>query len=306
MLPLLEDLAPCPACSQPHPRPLHVVRNLRPIVQVPFIAVVGCLACGLVYSSPRPSAADLKRFYDRDVECGWSKGQNLDDPETRAKLQRSLDAKHVRTRRLLDAAEPWMQLAGRAGGQAFDFGCGAGAFLDILRERGLETTGLEPAGFRAEVALRHRMIDEIPAEPRFDVIVIHHVLEHVVDPAGTLEAFAAAARPEAVLFCSVPDLEGLPRHTDFHYVMNSVHINAFTASSLRHLLRRTGWRTLHAASGGMIPEPTRLMVVASRDDAARQEGPDARAIGAAEDALRQFGRQLGPDGRLRSEPPTKV
>jgi len=256
--------------------------------------------CGLVYSSPRPSEADLERFYTADAEGGWSKGRGLDAPETSEKVQRQLEAKRVRTRTLLDAAEPWMQLATRAGGQAFDFGCGAGAFLDILRERGLETTGLEPAGFRAEAAKRHRIVDTIPTDCSFDVIVIHHVLEHLVRPAGTLEALATAARPGAVLFCSVPDLEGLPHHQDFHYVLNSVHINAFTASSLRHLLQRTGWRTVHAASGGMIPEPTRLMAVARRDDAMGQDGPDAQAIGVAQEALRRYGRLLGPDGRLRA------
>jgi 2-polyprenyl-3-methyl-5-hydroxy-6-metoxy-1,4-benzoquinol methylase len=262
--------------------------------------VLGCPACGLVYSSPRPSEGDLERFYTADAEGGWSKGRGLDAPETNEKVQRQLEAKRIRTRSLLDAAEPWMQLAARAGGQAFDFGCGAGAFLDILRERGLETTGLEPAGFRAEAAKRHRIIDAIPARASFDVIVIHHVLEHVVQPADTLRALASAARPGAVLFCSVPDLEGLPRHQDFHYVLNSVHINAFTANSLRHLLQRTGWRMVHAASGGLIPEPTRLMAVAQRDDAMDQDGPDAQAIGVAQDSLRQYGRLLGPDGRLRA------
>jgi len=300
VLPLLEALAACPACHHPQPQPLHVVRNLRPIVQIPFLAVLGCPVCGLVYSSPRPSEADLERFYTADAEGGWSKGRGLDAPETSEKVQRQLEAKRVRTRTLLDAAEPWMQLATRAGGQAFDFGCGAGAFLDILRERGLETTGLEPAGFRAEAAKRHRIVDTIPTDCSFDVIVIHHVLEHLVRPAGTLEALATAARPGAVLFCSVPDLEGLPHHQDFHYVLNSVHINAFTASSLRHLLQRTGWRTVHAASGGMIPEPTRLMAVARRDDAMGQDGPDAQAIGVAQEALRRYGRLLGPDGRLRA------
>ena len=299
MLPLLEALAACPACHHLHPQPLHVVRNLRPIVQAPFLAVLGCAACGLVYSSPRPSEAELDRYYDADVEGGWSKGQGLADPQTQEKLQRSLEAKRVRTRRLLDAAEPWMQLAARTGGRAFDFGCGAGAFLDVLRERALETTGLEPAAFRAEAATRHRLIDTIPADPSFDVIVIHHVLEHLVQPTGTLAALAAAARPGAALFCSVPDLEGLPRHQDFHYVLSSVHINAFTENSLRNLLRRTGWKTVHAASGGLIPEPTRLMAVAIRDDAMGEERPDAGAIGVAQEALRSYGRLLGPDGRLR-------
>jgi SAM-dependent methyltransferase len=284
-------------------RPLHVARNMRPIVQTPFLAILGCPRCGLVYSSPRPTPDDLSRFYDPDAEDGWERGDGIDDPERAAALEKMYATKRERARRMLEHVATWTPLPDGQGRHGLDFGCGAGAFLDVLQDAGWRTTGIEPHRLREVAGRRHRIVDALPEAGEFDLIVLHHVLEHLLDPAVTLRDLAGAARPGALLVCSVPDLGNLAAHGDLHYTIYSVHINAFTASSLGEILRRAGWELRGAGSAAELPQAaskdaTRLLAVARRTTPA-----DSAAAGApltmAEDALRAYGRRLDVNGKVR-------
>lgn len=304
MLPLVEPFPPCPVCAHPEPRPLHVMRNLRPIVQVPFLVLSGCPRCGFTYTWPRPSEAEVARYYDPDVEDGWERGADLDDPQHHAKLEKTFAQKREKARRLLDVIGEWVELPQRGGRQAFDFGCGAGSFLDVLQDRGWTTTGLEPHRLRQLAAARHRLVEQVPSEPMFDFVTVHHVLEHVLQPAETLAALARATRPGGVLFCSMPDLEGLPTHRSFTYVASAVHINSFTTANVHNLLQHSGWSVVRATSGGFLPDRSakdaeRMMALAIRDETAPSRPMQAGALAVAEDALQRYGRQLGVDGKTR-------
>src|SRR5512132_2156712 len=103
MLPLLEAPTPCPGCGNSGGRPLHVFRNLKPVVATPYLALLGCPRCGFVYSSPRPTEEELSRYYDASVEGGWAKGRSYDDPARAANLEKWLTHKRTAARRLLDA-----------------------------------------------------------------------------------------------------------------------------------------------------------------------------------------------------------
>ena len=90
-----------------------------------------------------------------------------------------------------------------------------------------------------------------------------------------------------------------------HYVTNSVHLNSFTPVSLAGVLQRAGWRSVRVASGGFLPkvtekDATRIMAVAVRDDEAPRLPFAAEPLRTAEDALRAYGRRLGPDGKVPS------
>jgi len=293
MFPLL-DPAPCPVCAYDDPRPLHVMRNMRQIVAGPFLGVLGCRRCGFVYVVPRPSAEALRGFYDPDYDDGWSRGREVESAQGIEKLERRFEAKRAEARAALRSIEPFLPAAS---GVAFDFGCGGGAFLDVLKQDGWRTLGLEPHRLRTFAARRHEMVDAIPAEPIADLVIANHVLEHVGEPAAVLRQLAAATRRNGRLVCSVPDLEGLPVHRDLHYVLNAVHINGFTGVNLEHLCLLTGWELLHLRHGGFVAEFThktraRLSFVARRTDVEVRFSPDPLAPLVA--ALRRFAAEAPP------------
>lgn len=106
-----------------------------------------------------------------------------------------------------------------------DYGCGNGAFLDILRFVGLDATG-----FNAH--------DQIPAG-RFDVVTMFDVLEHLDDPR---EIFTIA--PEYFIV-SVPDFKavtsGSVEMRQWRHYKPDEHIHYFSFMALRRYFRLNGY-----------------------------------------------------------------
>ena len=99
---------------------------------------------------------------------------------------------------------------GLAGKRVLDVGCGGGILADAMARRGAEVLGIDLASKPLKVAQLHAMeaatprieyrevaaealATEMPAS--FDVVTCMEMLEHVPDPASTVAACAALARP---------------------------------------------------------------------------------------------------------------
>ncbi len=244
MLPLLES-ARCEVCGGAHVIPFHVIRNRHnTLVQKPYLALLGCKRCGVVSTWPRPTEEDMKRFYDADVAAGWRDVGSRKTPRSVEALERKFEPKRVKVRLMVDQLLGWFDSMPRASERrsVLDFGCGAGLFLDALQDRGWHTVGVEPHRLREFVARRHEVATDIPDGVTFDLVILHHVLEHLLAPVATLRRLVRATRPQGWMFCAVPDLGSVHKHGDFHYVSSPVHINGFCPRSLRNVLRLAGWR----------------------------------------------------------------
>jgi len=97
--------------------------------------------------------------------------------------------------------------------RVLDLGCSTGWLATALKERGeVEVVGIErePA-YAAEAASRcDRVVtgdvEDVPAGlGRFDCLVAADVLEHLVDPWSTLEAYAAMLEPGCRAVVSLPN-----------------------------------------------------------------------------------------------------
>jgi SAM-dependent methyltransferase len=262
-----------------------------------------------MFSVPRPTEAALEAFYDPDAQAsdGW---RRITGGLTQKKLDK-LDVRFEPDRAMARRAVPFiLDAAGRASGilrpYVLDFGCGGGAFLDAFAMRGWETYGIEPNAIGTLAARRHRMLDAIPSEPTFDFVVLNQVLEHLLSPLDTLSAIAAAARPGAILFAAVPDVDTVAEHGDLRYVAAGVHINSFTSTALQNVLRVAGWTPFrvfprsdwspYASAAG---EGSAFGVLARRGDAVEGAALASGALEPAVAALRAWGRNVGADGKFR-------
>jgi SAM-dependent methyltransferase len=280
VFPLLRDLGSCLVCASAGLRPLHIWTNrTREITNALRLAFVGCETCGVAFLHPLPTEAQLDDYY--------ASGYRLESaPRPNAKLVQKLALKRANAALHLATLEKSVgPLDGRQ--HAFDFGCGLGAWLDVLQDRGWHTYGHEPGPrARAVAAQHHAMLDAIPDEPAFDLVVANHVLEHLRDPLAAVRALASATNLGGHIYVSVPDLGRLHEHRSFSYVTNERHIFSFTTSALRSLFALTGFE-----------------LVAHSNDVAWPDGPidknDAKR-------LKAVGRRVDREIPLPSSPLDEV
>ena len=100
--------------------------------------VVRCRKCGLIYVNPRPSEGKIFEFYP-DI---YSWKETLPTRSRISKWIKRLE-KWYRYHLLRYEALKAVKMTGRKGGKLLDVGCGTGDRLNILRQLGFETCGIE-------------------------------------------------------------------------------------------------------------------------------------------------------------------
>ncbi len=191
--------------------------------------IVRCNDCGLVFTSPRPTADEVLDMYE-GVE---------DETYLREEAARVATFRHsllgVRQR------EPR--------GRLLDVGCYVGTFLEVARESGYEVAGVEPSRWAAEHA-RVRGFEVLPSlreadlpPGSFDVATVWDVIEHLTDPLGELRLLHRALRPGALVALTTMNVESLvarllgPRWP--WYMM--MHLYYFTPKTMSRMLERAGF-----------------------------------------------------------------
>lgn len=234
--------------------------------------VVRCKHCGLVYVNPRPTAASLAYYYPSETYYAY---RRLRGPHQFGQRMRQ----HVKTIALAEAkgyplgdlqtmkwALPWLggvlKLAiGRRfdgfppyidGGRLLDVGCGAGSYLYSLRELGWEVQGVETDQQAASYA-KNTLGLEVFSGPleeagfpggHFDVVIMRQVLEHLRDPAGTLEEVYRVLKDPGKLIVELPNFESfqaaLFRDKWFHLDLPR-HLYHFSPRTVRTMLYQAGF-----------------------------------------------------------------
>lgn len=295
MYPLVEEWHACPVCRSERMRPLHVYRSRRKLSPEPLLALLGCEACGVAHSAPTPTPEELDAYYTEPE--GWESRTS----ESEEDIARALEHKGARYARQFELLRGHLDPPPADGApRAFDFGCGLGSWLDAFEDAGWETFGLEPGAKQARVAARrHRMLEAVPHGEQFELAVLHHVLEHLPDPLGTVRNVARALVPGGQLFVSVPDLGRVHEHRKLGYAASDLHIVSFALSGLRSLLGLAGLvieEHLETAEWDAEAGATRLRVLARKAELARfpvEESPLDSAVA----SLRELGRVESREAR---------
>ncbi len=214
--------------------------------------LVQCLNCGLVYVHKRPPERELYSLYeegyfsnDISATVGYVDYIN-DEPLIRHTF-------HRRLRELERYVKP---------GRVLDVGCAAGFFLDVARERGWESHGLDVSGFAVRYARERFGLDVFHGslteagypEAFFDLVTMWDVIEHVPDPMSYLRESARILRRGGVLALATPDVESIPARLTGRrwvgYKLSEEHLYYFSRTTMRRMLEKAGFEVLHTSYVG--------------------------------------------------------
>lgn len=195
-----------------------------------------CTRCGLLATSARPDFAYGAGYFSGEGSGGYDFQSDFAlnrDVARFAPELRALEAQGLR-------------------GSMLDIGCATGMFLAHARKQGWKVAGVEPSDFarqRAEQLLGvpvAQSLDELAPGSCFDVVTLHHVLEHIHDPVTFLRN-DVRRRVRQRLLVEVPNFASLasrmhgPRWRDLR---PDQHVYHYTAATLASVVEMAGFRVV--------------------------------------------------------------
>lgn len=170
------------------------------------IRVLTCLNCGLVHQVVHMDKQQLLEFYSKDYHTTFQDG-TTQGPY----IDRFQHDKHIAYLRLKEY-EPYLTSENT---RLLDIGSGNGAFVYESSGRGYESYGLEPGkkaylSFLGQNIVNKSFEDctlaDFCFEERFGVVVMHDVMEHLVNPVSTLHRIKDEfLEDDGVLIVDIPD-----------------------------------------------------------------------------------------------------
>lgn len=205
-----------------------------------------CTSCGVVALFPMPTNEERKAHYQKSYVLNRAMTTHARVAESRrwSRLPEQL--------KIIQDIQKYKQPPATV----LDIGCDRGAFLDEIRRYGYECVGVEPSDqareYARSIGLRvEESIDNLASDEKFDVVTMHHVLEHVDNPTNFLAKIAQHLHPNGIILIRVPDFSCLwsrmlrdkwiwfqPENHSFH----------FSTQSLSEVLRRNNFNLLHVVS----------------------------------------------------------
>ena len=221
--------------------------DAEPIARQNGFRIVRCRTCGLVYVNPRPASEDLLSLY-------------ADYHSREGKDEASWD--RLMSGVFREAAEVLCSSRNGSGpGRLLDVGCGFGAFVARMRERGWDAEGLDPSPAVVSAAtgkgrpVRLGTLEWMQGERgTYDAVTMFYVLEHLPDPMGALRKASGLLAPGGTILIRVPHTTPIvrllaPLGLDGSLYDPPFHLYDFSPAVLREMLRRTGFGDVRTFPG---------------------------------------------------------
>lgn len=210
-----------------------------------------CGGCGVYFIAPAPSPDQLDAFYAHYNE--QHRRLNALSLEVTAHLLARQPHIDVRMREIAS------HFADTQGLRALDVGFGLGANLVLLRKLGFEVEGIElDTGALAYVqrelgiaSVWRSTIEELQDSPQYDVIIMHDLVEHPLEPLSMLRKAATLLRPGGVLSLWTPNATFVERETEpLTFRVDLEHMQYLTLPSCTWIARTLGLDIVHIESIG--------------------------------------------------------
>lgn len=224
-----------------------------------------CRHCGFVTLSPRPTEEWLSNFYK---EYFWPVYIGADYSSSEDIYVR--DNCQQRAEQIVSAVLEVLSFVPK---NCLDIGAGFGATMSVLSQR-LPTASIKGVelsregvnfcrnrGLDVDTGDIHSLSKSAPNTPKYDLITMIHVLEHVSNPVHALTAARSRLAKDGCIYIEVPDLESKEwRGKDFFHI---AHLHYFYKRSLINLFDRVGLSCIQTFHGPSSHWPWAIGVLAT-------------------------------------------
>lgn len=205
------------------------------------LKLYSCCSCGSTVAEPVPDESTLNRYYS-EVYRQPGKPHYIANPElievpNWQKAQVSCISQFLNVDRCKSVA---------------DFGPGYGFLLREIRNQNQSASlfAIDPdkdsLAYLSNYAID--IVDQVPKNSQFDLIVSSHSLEHMTDPRSFMQYVNNLLDPNGIFFLEVPNCSIDGGYLDRPY--DGSHLNFFTLSSLEKLAISCGFHVKYISTAG--------------------------------------------------------
>lgn len=199
-----------------------------------------CSKCDLVFTNPRPDKANIQEYYQSEEYISHkNKSNNLVNflyKQVRAiTLKRKLN--------LINSLSPTKN-------KLLDIGAGTGHFLEIAKNNGWKSYGIEPNP-EAQKLLEQKGVPtyedilSIPKGKKFTIITLFHVLEHIHDLRKSAKKIHKHLEENGTLIIAVPNIDSFDSKLYKQYWAAwdvPRHLYHFNKSSIKNFAEEFGFK----------------------------------------------------------------
>jgi len=270
-----EELSFCPSCNSGELKAWGRGHDrLHRLSKQEFI-YSQCNQCHLLFLSLRPLETEIQKFYPENYEPykaevaqGSSQIASIANSNSHHKepilskatqklLRKALNFLNSKAGSISpDPLTEELQKVYKPAKQGFkllDFGCGSDMFLNLARNQGWDTIGLDfsekvvervdRSGHKA-LLMSPKVWDEIEDES-LDFVRMHHVLEHLYHPKEVLTAIKVKMKAGATLHIAVPNPQGISANifrSRWRGLDCPRHVILYSPSELKKILTKIGFQ----------------------------------------------------------------
>ena len=200
-----ESVSNCPVCRGDEFKDVISCKDYTYSQQ--FFSIQKCANCHLHLTNPRPDAESIQEYYQSPDYISHTGNPNS-----------ILNSIYLGVRRFTLRWKHNIVSSRKKEGSLLDFGCGSGEFLDYMARNGWKVFGVEPskaareraarlAGMKNSVVLEGIEDLQGPGFPKFDIITLWHVLEHVPDLNNLLSQLKLCLNDKGLILIAVPNYQ---------------------------------------------------------------------------------------------------
>lgn len=196
--------------------------------------LIRCDKCGFVTVEPYPTRKELDQFYTKEYDFSY---MNADS----ARLKKiNLDRLQV-------------VLKHKKSGSLLEIGSGSGLFMREAQKY-FDVQGIEFSDYAAKIGRKNFGLNimtanlyDFQSSKKYDVIVMFHVLEHVLDPSLALQKIKSMLKKDGVLVMAFPNIDSLSFKLfgkNWEWINPPKHLSYFNEKSFSRLANRNGLRVI--------------------------------------------------------------